>query len=210
MPRPPRISRDAVLGEAVRILDEEGAEALTMRRLAQRLGVTSPSLYKYFRSLEEVLEAVTDVIVREIGTRSIHHAHWRAELTELARGYFRVFQRHPNAMPLVMRRPVPTTTSLTGLDAVLQVLLDSGWDIQPATRALLLVESYALGAAMTAAGSAIPHDLEQLEGRPALAAALEARHPLFRLTEADFEHGLALLLDGMARESAPPCGETDP
>ncbi|MEV0600412.1 TetR/AcrR family transcriptional regulator [Streptomyces sp. NPDC050315] len=191
------------MSEAVRILDAEGADGLSMRRLAQQLGVTSPSLYKHFTNLEEVLEAVTEVIVSEIGTRPPRHEHWRAELADLARRYFRVFQRHPNAIRLVMRRPVRSATSLTGLDAVLQVLLESGWETRRATRAVLLVESYALGAAMTASSSGIPQGPELLEGRPALAAALRGPHAEFRLAEEDFEHGLTLLLDGMERDDEP-------
>ncbi|WP_406141585.1 TetR/AcrR family transcriptional regulator [Streptomyces sp. NBC_01089] len=206
MPRPPQISREAALAEAVRILDEEGVGALSMRRIAQRLDVSSPSLYKYFRNLEDVLDAVTDEVVREIGSGATYGADWRAELAELARRYFRTFQRHPNAILLVMRRPVRSEASLTGLDAVLRGLTDSGWETERAIRAVLLVESYSLGAAMTAVSSGVTDDPALLAGRPALAAALTGGHPAFRLDAPDFEHGLTFMLDGLDREIAPPDG----
>lgn len=89
-----------------------------------------------------------------------------------------------------MRRPVRAATSLTGLDAVLRVLVDGGWEMQRATRAVLLVESYALGAALTAVGGGLADDAGQLKDRPVLAAALRGPHAGFRFTEDDFGHGL--------------------
>ncbi|NLU66185.1 TetR/AcrR family transcriptional regulator C-terminal domain-containing protein [Streptomyces sp. HNM0574] len=203
MPRQPRISRSAAVSEALRLLDEEGLGAVTMRRLAQRLGVTSPSLYKHFRDLEDVLDAVADEVSRRISADAGGPAPWRQELTDLARRYSRTFQQHPNAMPLVMRRPLRSENSLSALDTLLQNLLDGGWETACAARAVLLVESYALGAAMTAASGGFTAGPGELGHRPALAAALGGTHPGLRLGGADFEHGLTMLLDGIARELAP-------
>ncbi|MGI5352879.1 TetR/AcrR family transcriptional regulator C-terminal domain-containing protein [Streptomyces sp. CA-250714] len=203
MPRPPRISRPAVLDEALRTLDEEGVEGLSMRRLAQRLGVTSPSLYKYVRDREGVFEAVVDAIVQEINEGWSPTGSWRAELDGLARRYFHTFRRHPNAVPLVMRRPTRNQRSLDSFDTVLNVLTEAGWPVQDAARAVLLTESYALGATLTAVSPGIPLSPEELASRPTLAAALTGEHNTFRLTEGDFEHGLKLVLDGIAREIAP-------
>ncbi|MEU2080322.1 TetR/AcrR family transcriptional regulator C-terminal domain-containing protein [Streptomyces albus] len=203
MPRPPRISRAAVLDEALRTLDEEGVEGLSMRRLAQRLGVTSPSLYKYVRDREGVHEAVVDAIVREI-TGDWHPAGgWRTELTSLAHRYFRTFRRHPNAVPLVMHRPTRNPHSLDGFEGVFGALSRDGWPPQDAARAVLLVESYALGATLTAVSPGIPPSEADLETRPSLAAALTGEHRAFRLTEEDFHLGLAMVLDGIARDLAP-------
>ncbi|NSC22168.1 TetR family transcriptional regulator [Streptomyces albus subsp. chlorinus] len=203
MPRPPRISRSAVLDEALRTLDEEGIEGLTMRRLAQRLGVTSPSLYKYVRDREGVFEAVVDVIVQEINEGAEQTTGgWRAHLNGMARRYFDTFRRHPNAVPLVMHRPTRDPRSLDGFDTIFAVLLSEGWPAQDATRAILLVESYALGATLTAVSPGIP-STEELESRPSLAAALIGERRAFRLTEDDFDHGLKIVLDGIARETAP-------
>ncbi|MBO8195585.1 TetR/AcrR family transcriptional regulator C-terminal domain-containing protein [Streptomyces oryzae] len=203
MPRPPRISRPAVLDEALRTLDEEGIEALSMRRLAQRLGVTSPSLYKYVRDREGVFEAVVDAIVQEINEGWSPTGSWRAELDGMARRYFRTFRRHPHAVPLVMHRPTRNQRSLDSFDTVLNVLTAAGWPVRNAARAVLLTESYALGATLTAVSPGVPLTSEDLASRPTLAAALIGEHSTFRLTEEDFEHGLKLVLDGIARELAP-------
>lgn len=203
MPRPPLISRTTAVAEAVRVLDDEGLGALSMRRLAQRLGVTSPSLYKHFRDLDDVLDAVAEAIAEEINSRAPHESptSWRIELAELARRYRETFGRHPHAAALVMRRPLRNESSMAGLDAVLQTLLDHGWDPPRATRALLLVESYAFGAALTSVSAGFAEDVG--DAHPALAMALSGSHPRLRLRTDDFEHGLTMLLDGIDAELSP-------
>lgn len=206
MPRPPRISRSTAVTTALRILDDEGPGALSMRRLAQRLGVTSPSLYKHFRDLDDLVDALVDAVVHEINTGPVRAGEpatsWRDELSRLARRYCATFRRHPHALALVMRRPLRSRTSLTGLDSLLGLLHRSGWDTAAATRALLLVESYAMGAAFTAASAGFAAEPDELARHPALAAALTS-HPDLRLGAPDFEHGLTMLLDGIARDLAP-------
>lgn len=208
MPRQPLISRSAAVAEAVRILDDEGAGALSMRRVAQRLGVSSPSLYKHFQDLDDVLDAVADAIIDEITSELPHTSpSWRHELSELARRYRETFRRHPHALTLVMRRPLRSASSQAGLDAVLQILLDDGWSPANATRALLLVESYALGAALTSLSAGFAAGAG--DERPALSAALTGSHPRLRLGAEDFEHGLAMLLDGIAGELSPGAGDRE-
>ncbi|MFC7341361.1 TetR/AcrR family transcriptional regulator [Saccharopolyspora griseoalba] len=202
MPRPPLISREAAVAEAVRVLDDEGVGALSMRRIAQRLGVSSPSLYKHFRDLDDVLDAVADAIIEEITSQLPHDTtSWRHELDQLARRYRDTFRNHPHALALVMRRPVRSESSLAGLNAVLQILLDDGWSAARAARALLLVESFAFGAALTSASAGFAGEVGA--GFPALSAALSGSHPKLRLGSEDFEHGLELLLDGIAAELSP-------
>lgn len=202
MPRPPLISRTAAVAEAVRVLDDEGIGALSMRRIAEGLGVSSPSLYKHFRDLDDVLDAVTDAIVEEITSRHPEETgSWRHELAELARRYRETFGRHPHAAALLMRRPLRNESSMAGLDAVLQVLLDHGWNPPEATRALLLVESYAFGAALTSVSAGFADAAG--DAHPALAMALAGSHPRLRLGTDDFEHGLSMLLDGIDRELSP-------
>ncbi|WP_051846410.1 TetR/AcrR family transcriptional regulator [Streptomyces sp. NRRL F-5053] len=207
MPRPPRLSRTAAVTTALRILDEEGPGALSMRRLAQRLDVTSPSLYKHFRDLDDLLDAVADAVARRINaaiTRETEHLDgWRAELSVVARCYCLTFRRHPHTLALVMRRPLRSRASLAGIDDMLAVLLGRGWGLPEATRALLLVESYAMGAAFTAASAGFVADSAELARHPALSAALSGSHPDLRLGTDDFEHGLTMLLDGIARDLAP-------
>ncbi len=204
MPRKPLISRAAAVTEAVHILDERGAGALSMRGVSQRLGVRSPSLYKHFRDLDDLLDAVTEEVTAEITAQLAHDtASWRSELDQLARRYCHTFQRHPHAIPLVMGRPLRSKRSIAGLDALLQTLLDGGWSASNAGRALLLVESYALGSAMTADSAGFAAEESELDEHPALSAVLTHSHPQLRLAAQDFEHGLAMLLDSIARDLAP-------
>lgn len=207
MPRKPLISRAGAVAEALHVLDEQGVGALSMLAVAQRLGVRSPSLYKHFRDLDDLLDAVAERIIEELTTDLPQRTDsWRRELDELARLYHRTFQRHPNAVPLVLGRPLRSKRSLTGLDTTLRILLDNGWSTDHAGRALLLVESYALGAAMTAASAGIAADAGDLDDHPALSAVLADSHPQLRLGARDFEHGLTMLLDRIAAELAPDSG----
>ncbi|MHA6803924.1 TetR/AcrR family transcriptional regulator [Salinifilum ghardaiensis] len=204
MPRQPLISRAAAVTEAVHLLDEHGSGALSMRSVAQRLGVRSPSLYKHFRDLDDLLDAVAEGIIDGLLADLPHETtSWRRELDQLARAYYRTFQRHPHAISLVMGRPLRSTRSIAGLDALLQILLDDGWSTSNAGRALLLVESYALGAAVTAASAGFAAADGECDEHPALSAVLADSHPHLQLGARDFEHGLAMLLDGIARDLAP-------
>src|SRR5215831_357457 len=90
------LDRDRVVRVALDLLDEVGLDDLTMRRLAERLGVTAASLYWYVRNKDELLELLADAIAAEISLPD-PRSPWRTALESLARTFRQVVRRHRDA-----------------------------------------------------------------------------------------------------------------
>ncbi len=94
--RQPRFSRDDIAEAAVRIADEEGIDALSMRRLATEVGAGTMTLYHYVRTKDELLSLVTDYVMGEIVLPATKlRGGWRAAITALAHSSRAAFERHP-------------------------------------------------------------------------------------------------------------------
>src|SRR5262245_56056039 len=89
----PVIDRSNLLREAVALLDEGGLEGLTMRRLAERLGVQAPSLYNHIRDKDELVALLADALSAEIATPDARRP-WRDQLEHTAREFRRVLLAH--------------------------------------------------------------------------------------------------------------------
>jgi TetR/AcrR family transcriptional regulator, tetracycline repressor protein len=98
----PRLSKAAVVQRALALADELGLEALTIRRLAQDLGVTPMALYWHFRSKEELLAGLGDQVWAEIDADADPAADWPAQLRGLMESLVAVLRGHPSASPLLM------------------------------------------------------------------------------------------------------------
>jgi AcrR family transcriptional regulator len=121
------LSRESIARAALAILDEDGAAAVTLRNIAARLGVQSPSLYNHVASKDEILDAVTELIDREIDESPLADPDLRRGLTGFARSYRRAFLQHPEALAVIARRAVETDIALSGYNKVLGTLQRAGW-----------------------------------------------------------------------------------
>jgi AcrR family transcriptional regulator len=92
--RPP-LDRELVVRAAIAVADEEGPEAISMRRIAARLGVGTMSLYWHVASKEELLDLVVDAVIGEEALPEHPSGDWRADLLLLARGMRALMHRHP-------------------------------------------------------------------------------------------------------------------
>ncbi|UGY93987.1 TetR/AcrR family transcriptional regulator [Streptomyces gobiensis] len=202
-PSQARLSPRIIARAALEILDTEGHQALTMRALAQRLGVRGASLYHHVPSKEEVLDAASQLINEEIDLSPLERPHWREGIAEYARGYRQVYLRHPNVIPLVARRRVEAEKALRGYDALLATLMRGGCGPATAAEAAAAIDNLVLGSALETftAGFARPPEAYR-PGYPALADSLmgAAGHEsgLAGLDDRGFERGLASILDGLA------------
>lgn len=189
------LTRDDIARTALAILDEEGASALTVRRLAGRLGVQSPSLYNHVTGKDEILDAVTEIIGRDIDTDCLDDPDWRRGLTAFARSYRAAFRAHPDALALIARRAVETHPALTAYDAALGALLGAGWSPDQAIRLLASVDYLVLGSALLPFTGGFVRPPAEYAGRyPALAASLAGATDLAALDDAGFDCGLQALL----------------
>lgn len=140
-PRPPtgggELSRDQIVRAAVRIADEEGLAALSMRRVASSLDAATMSLYRHVRGKDELILYMIDTAIATIPLPP-RPAHWRAALETVARVQWRGFNRHPWLAPMLsMTRPQLAPNALAHGEYVMRAL--DGLGLPPGDRLLLHV-----------------------------------------------------------------------
>lgn len=145
-PKQALISRRRTLEVALRIIDEEGLDALSIRRLGDELNVRGISLYHHFRSKEHILAGACELALADVRTPHTSNSDWRDWLVDNARKYYLALRAHPNLIPILMRRHplrigLPEHNATAGLLAVQNVPIGA---IMPLMDGL---ESIALGCA---------------------------------------------------------------
>ncbi|BFV60119.1 TetR/AcrR family transcriptional regulator C-terminal domain-containing protein [Kitasatospora sp. CMC57] len=202
MGRPSRalLSREIIARAALAVVDESGPDGLTMRALADRLGVKAASLYNHVAGKDELLDSLAELVNAEIDLAPLADPEWRAGIAGYARGYRAVFRRHPNTIALLARRRVEAERQLLGYEALLAALGRAGLGPADAAEAAAALDYLVLGSALETftAGFARPAE-EYRPGYPSLAEALtESAARGGGLDERGFELALRLLLDGLA------------
>jgi AcrR family transcriptional regulator len=218
MPRPQRITRELLLDAAMQILDTEGLDALTMRRLGREVGAAAAMVYRFFADKEQLVEALADRVFGQgrKGSRSPDAAphvavvpEWADQLHAAAHGIRRALLAHPALVPAAVRRPPRQEATLHGIDAGLGLLLAGGLDPESAAKGYQAVLFYTLGfAALEAPFAATPDGgvQDQADTHAVLAALPAEDYPHIAAClahlygpdlNAQFDHGLRLLITGL-------------
>ncbi|QMU77185.1 TetR family transcriptional regulator [Streptacidiphilus sp. PB12-B1b] len=127
-----RLSRERMLACALEIIDREGIEKLSMRRLARALDRDPMSLYRYAPNKAALLDGVAETVLNEL-TVDPADPDWVGQLRAVARSYRRIALDHPNVVPLLVTRPLATPLALRPrgtlrpLEAVLALLTRAGF-----------------------------------------------------------------------------------
>lgn len=138
------LNADRILRAALRLVDAEGLDALTMRRLAAEVGVATMSLYGHVPTKDDVLLGVVNLVTREIDLPGPETPPWDA-LRIITREFRRVGLEHPNLVPLIVRQPPTGSRGLLTLEAALDALRRAGLDPSATARAYRLTASFAIG-----------------------------------------------------------------
>ena len=110
--------RDAIVRAALELLEEEGADALTMRRLADRLGVKAPSLYKHLAGKDDLEAALIALGLEQVALVLADAARGAPDpLAAIAAAYRRYAHAHPHLYRLLTERPLPRDRLPAGLEA---------------------------------------------------------------------------------------------
>ena len=142
------LSRDRLVHEALALVDAEGLGALSMRRLAARLGVEAASLYYWLPNKAAVVDGVVEAIRAEAFAIEVDRSmSWPDALRFLAHRYREVLHAHPNALP-VMARPITTERGMTFADSAIGLLREQGLDVVTANVALTAVVAYVIGSCL--------------------------------------------------------------
>lgn len=105
------LTRDRVVAAALQIIDRDGVESLSMRRLAGELGRDPMALYRYAKNKAALLDAVVETVLAPL-TIDASDADWVGQLRTVARDYRRLVLEHPNVVPLLVTRPANTPLAL--------------------------------------------------------------------------------------------------
>ena len=146
-----RLSRDRVLRVAVQIADKNGIESLTMRNLAQRLGVEAMTLYHYVANKDDILKDIVDLVVSEIEVPS-EGGDWRAALRRSAISAHQVLLRHPWACSLMMSPARIGPARLRYMESLLGRLREAGFSAEMTHHAYHALDSHILGFTMWEVG----------------------------------------------------------
>jgi AcrR family transcriptional regulator len=142
--RRPQLTRQQVVTAAIELADRDGVESISMRKLAQSLGVEAMSLYTHVRSKEDLLDAIADAVIGMTGVDD-GAADWRTSLRRMALRARGVMLRHPWAPRVIETRAAPGPAALAYINAVLGTLREGGFSIAQAHTALHLLGSRMLG-----------------------------------------------------------------
>src|SRR5262245_12850180 len=112
-----RLSRERVCREALELVDEEGLEALSMRRLGARLGVEAMSLYRHVRNKADLLDALHAAVLGGLEPQ-VTSDGWRPLLAGMVRALHAQLIAHPHVLPLFTTRPVTAPEALATLERV--------------------------------------------------------------------------------------------
>lgn len=141
------LSRERVLHGALAVADAGGIGSLTIRSLAQALGVKPMSVYHHVANKDEILDGIVDLVFQEIELPSAG-GDWRTELRRRAESARRVLRRHPWALGLLESRTTPGPATLRHHNAVLGILRGAGFSVPMAAHAYALLDSYVYGFAL--------------------------------------------------------------
>lgn len=213
----PSLSREQIVSAAIELLDAEGIDALSMRKLGIRLGVAAASMYTHVASKDELVELVVDEIYGEVALPA--SGPWRAAATRFAHDLRSVFLRHPWIGSLLGEAGVaylgPNVLRLS--EAALALFEDAGFSLDDADLAFNTVMAFVIGRATSEAAwlttlKRSGQSEQEWKDRlwPAAEQAVKDYPRLKKLYAAqreqkpdetnnsDFERGLDRVLDGLA------------
>ena len=208
-PRIP-LTRDRVLQAAIRIADEEGLDALTMRRLGQELDVQAMSLYNHVANKEDLRQGIVELVMGEIEVPS-DAADWKAALRRSAISAYEAFIRHPWACSLHNATPRISDARMLWMEGVLKTLREAGFSPNMTHHAYHALESHITGFTLWIVSMPFDSREELLDMAETFIPQIPDRysyvieHAKEHLEDPDpnepseFEFGLELILEGLER-----------
>jgi len=213
-----RLTRDVVVREALAVLDEGGYEALTIRRLAERLGVVPMAVYRHVTNKDDLTDALLDLAVSRVPLPDAD-IDWRNGLRQLAHAIRDTILQHPGIITPLVTKPALGPSSLKLAEFGFSVMRSAGFDGVHTTRSVNSIVTYTIGFAALE----VPRRAAGFEADGAGATTLDVAFdqlaadqyphtielrpaPAELVSNEQFDYGLERLLDGIAehRPTRPP------
>lgn len=190
------LSRSHIAREALEMYRQQGSQAFSLRKLAEQLGVKSPSLYNHIVSQEDLVDAMHDVIQEEVDTAMLEGDDWRAAITAHVHSYRAAYARHPEVALMIARRPIQAS-GLDWYDLQLRSFQRFGLAPAEALKLSAAVDYLVFGSMALPYVEGFGADSEYAEDYPYVANALRAVDRA-ETNEEGFAWALDRLLDGIA------------
>lgn len=216
-----KITREVVLAAALEIIDRDGADGLSMRRLARALGRDPMILYRHAPNKAALLDGVAETVLAQL-TVDPADPDWAAQLRAVARDYRRLALAHPHVVPLLVTRPLATPLALRPkgtlrpLEDILALLTGAGFSGSDALHIYRALFGFLHGHVLNELQELVekPEETDDLL-RLGLHRLPIGEFPLLRSLApvlasyqgaAELERGLDILLTGLAITLIPPAG----
>jgi len=204
------LNAERTLQVALAIADDEGLEAVTMRRLARELGVEAASLYHHVNGKNQILDGLVEAVAAEI-ERPMPSTDWRTAIGERAVNTRAVLRRHPWAVSLMASRTSPGPATLGLLETGIRCFREDGFSVLQAAHAISVVDSYVHGFVLQEVNLPFRDESELAAMTGAIMETFPASEfpYLFEMTVEhvlkpgydygdEFDSGLKVVLDGVA------------
>jgi AcrR family transcriptional regulator len=207
--RPP-IPLDRIVTTALQIVDDEGADALSMRTLAQRLDSGTATLYRHFTGRADLIAHVVDLVFGsvEIDAAGLSTMTWQGACKTAAYSMFDALRSHPNVAPLLGADVLIRPNAMAAREGLIAILLDNGFPPALAAQSYATLARYILGFAIQltshrddlddAGLSQLFHNLDPRQ----FPATVKVADSLPVSLADEFAFGLELIIDGLTQTLA--------
>ena len=206
----PRLPLDRIVTTALQIVDDEGADALSMRTLAQRLDSGTATLYRHFGSRADLIAHVVDRVFGnvELDPTELRTMTWQEAGKTAARAMFDVLRQHRNLAPLLVEDVPLGPNAMVVREGLIGIMLENGFSPTLAARSYATLARYILGFAIQITGTSRDLDdaglnqvVHNLDPRQFPATVKVADHLPVPLDD-EFAFGLELIIDGLTQTLA--------
>jgi AcrR family transcriptional regulator len=190
---------------ALELLDRDGVDRFSLRRLADHLGVTPMAVYNHVSNKQALLRAVAEYVVAGAKYRAVR-GDWRAVVRDCFRTLRRTCLAHPGAVPIIESAEALPPSIFRPMEITLTALKGAGLSSRDALRAYFLLTTFTVGqvsyqirgwARGVDPGAAIRDDRLERDAFPAVVLAVSSKPWNF---EASFDFGLSVIIDGLGAQ----------
>ncbi|AGC43768.1 TetR family transcriptional regulator [Myxococcus stipitatus DSM 14675] len=205
------LSRTRILQTALALVDREGLESVSMRRVGEELGVEAMSLYNHVANKAAILDGIFEAVLAELPPLE-PASTWQGTLRERAHALRSTLRAHPNVLPLFSTRPAVTPASIIHVEQALGFLMEAGFSLRDAVSSFQVVFSFVVGHSVT---SYLPTRPDE-DSSPAYERLSEADFPRMRAlarlegrrdVEEEFQFGLETMFVGLTASLSPKRGK---
>ena len=213
------LTREMILAESLRLLDEDGIEGFSLPKLGRALGADQTAVYRHFASKDDIVLALADRLIAEAMDGLAPRDCWVDTLTDMARRLRRTYLAHPAAASISSYRTTQGPAEIRTVDIVIGAMFKAGFEGAEAALMYRVVGDFALSwAGFEASFRALDERLQQNDRAAwtrAYLAVSRAEHPniwqiRMDLPEVDDDDIsatiLSLVIDGLIRRAPRPCG----